>query len=105
MEKIKLISVRNEEYPEGRWDRFTIKPVLELIDPMTNLFKDLGFSVEVLNDLDMYYPEFGGFKSFYSKKIKAYLIGYDEDCLEIVLDSNLPRIKIVKIVERYFQFP
>jgi len=104
MEKIKLISVSSDEYPEGRWDSFTLKPVEELIEPLVNLFRDLGFGKEALNDLDIYYPELGGFNAFYSKKIKAYVIGYGDE-IEIVFDSNFPRSKIVTMVEKYFQFP
>ncbi len=104
MKKIKISRVSSEEYPNGRWDKFTLKPVEELIDPMTNLFRDLGFSEDVLNDLDVFYPRLGGFNAFHSKNIKAYLIGYEDD-LELIFDTSLPREEINKVVEKYFEFP
>jgi len=104
MEKIKISRVSSEEYPNGRWDKFTLKPVEELIEPITNLFRDLEFGEDVLNDLDVFYPCLGGFNAFYSKDVKAYLIGYEDD-LVLIFDTSLPMKEIHDAVEKYFEFP
>lgn len=107
MEKLKIKGMSSEDYPEGRIDSYKIElprksPHHSHIIP---LFIDLGFPENVVNEkLDVIYHEIGYIFVYGNQKIKAHLSAEDDE-LTIRLDTSIPREKINKIVEKYFQFP
>ena len=104
MENLKILGIYSEEYPGGRWDMFKIPLSEELVYKMENVFKELGFSEDVINDLDIHYPSAKGYYFFYSPRVKAYLF-FEGDVLNLIFDSGLSKKEINKILEKYFEFP
>ncbi len=107
MEKLKINQMISEEYPKGRIDSFTIKlpdksPHHSHIIP---LFLDLGFPEEKsLDKLDVIFNEVDYIFLYGNPKIKAHLI-IEGDQLSIKFDTSISREKIIKTVEKYFEFP
>ncbi len=107
MEKLKIEGMSSEEYPGGRIDSFTINLTSESPhhSHIIPLFLDLGFpKEESLDKLDVIFNEIGYLFIYGSPKIKAHLI-IEGDKLSIKFDTSLPREEIIKILEKYFQFP
>lgn len=107
MEKLKIEGMSSEEYPGGRIDSFTIKlskesPHHSHIIP---LFLEMGFpKEEVLDKLDVILNEIEYIFIYGNPKIKAHFIIGDKN-FSIKFDSSLPKEKINKFVEKYFEFP
>ncbi|MBU2616138.1 MAG: hypothetical protein KKC19_03470 [Nanoarchaeota archaeon] len=104
MDKLKIKGISSESYPGGRLDIFRIALSEGLVFNMESLFKALGFDKGVINDLDMHYPSTRGRYFFYSSNVKAHLF-FEEDELDLIFDTSLPREKINRAVEKYFEFP
>ena len=102
MEKPKIQGIYSEEYPKGRIDLFKIPLSEEVVYGIEGTFRDLGFSEEVINDLDMHYPSTKGYYFFYSPKIKAHLF-FEGNFLNLVFDTNLPKKDIMEKMKKYFQ--
>ena len=108
MEKIKIKGIESEEYPNGRIDSFTIElpkkesPHHSHIIP---LFLDLGFpKEEVLDKLDIILQEVDYIFIYGNPKIKAHIIGENNQFI-IKFDTSIPKEKIIKVMDKYFQFP
>jgi hypothetical protein len=107
MEKLKIEGMSSEEYPGGRIDSFTINlkngsPHHSHIIP---LFLDLGFpKEESLDKLDVILNEIDYIFMYGGSKIKAHLI-VEGDNLSIKFDTSISREDILKIIDKYFQFP
>lgn len=98
-----LISgIESKTYSKGRWDLIKIELVEDLIEPLQELFKEIGFSKEVILDLDMYYPSLGGFHTFYSEKAKIYFYT-EEKILDLIFDTAIPKKELMKTIGKYFQ--
>jgi len=104
MKKPKISRISSEEYPKGRIDTFRIPLSEDLVFNMEGLFRDLRFDKEVINDLDMHYPSTKGYYFFYSDKVKAHLF-FEENKVNLIFDTSIPKEEINEIVERYFEFP
>ncbi|MFH1310922.1 MAG: hypothetical protein ABIH65_00770 [Nanoarchaeota archaeon] len=104
MGKLKVSGISSEEYPGGRLDIFKIPLSEKLVYGMENLFKDLGFSEDVINDLDIHYPSARGYYFFYNSRIKAHMF-FEKNVLNLIFDSMISKKEIFEFFEKYFQFP
>jgi hypothetical protein len=107
MEKLKIKGMSSEEYLNGRIDSFKIKLPIESPhhSHIIPLFLELGFpEKDVLEKLDVIIDKIDYIFIYGTPKIKAHLIVNNKD-LSIKFDTSLPREKIMKIIEKYFQFP
>ena len=104
MEKPKIQGIYSEEYLKGRIDLFKIPLSEEVVYGIEGTFRDLGFSEEVINDLDMHYPSTKGYYFFYSPDVKAHLF-FEGNFLNLVFDSGLSKKEITEILDNYFKFP
>ena len=106
MEKLKIKGMSSEEYPNGRIDSFKIKLPIESPhhSHIIPLFLELGFpEEEVLGKLDVVLDKIDYIFIYGTSQIKAHLI-VDNKNLSIKFDTSFPREKILKIIEKYFQF-
>jgi len=102
--KIKISGISSETYPEGRLDILRFKFQNNLIEPFQKLFKDLDFSEEMIEKLDINYSSSKGVRFFYSNKIKIHMF-FDNEGIYLVIDSQMEKINLSRIIEKYFQFP
>jgi hypothetical protein len=112
MEKLKIVGMSSKSYPEGRIDSFSV-PLSDNPNQgiqhkyIMPLFRELGFSEEEVWDLDIDFENRSVGSYFFSygnTKIKAWLI-VEEKILSIKFDTSLPREDIIKVMDKYFQFP
>ena len=112
MEKLKIISISSETYHKGRIDSFAV-PLLDknhkgISDNyIIPLLKSFDFKRDSVDDLDLDFENMSAGTWFFiygNPKIKAWLI-IEGKTLSINFDTSLPREKINKIVEKYFEFP
>ena len=107
MEKLRIVGISSEDYPNGRIDSFEIKlpeesPHHSNIIPF---FLDLGFpEEEVLDKLDIITQEIDYLFIYGNPKIKAHLI-VENGNLSMKFDTSLSRDEIIKVMEKYFEFP
>ena len=107
MEKLRIRGLASEEYPGGRIDSFIIELPEESPhhSHLIPLFLELGFpKEEVLDKLDIIFKEIDYLFIYGNSRIKAHLI-VEGDNLSIKFDTSLSRRKIIKAMEKYFQFP
>jgi len=99
--KPKISGINSEEYSAGRIDHFIIEMGENLQIPFMNLFKELGFEKDKVNDLDIDYPSTRGYFFFCSKKIKAHFF-IEKSRINLILDNKLEKKKLIQIIEKYF---
>ena len=108
MEKVKILGMSSEEYPEGRIDSFTFPLVTGISDKsIIPLFRYLRFTEDSLEDLDLDFENMSSGTYFFiygNPKIKAHII-IENKKISIKLDTSLPKKNIVSAMEKYFQFP
>lgn len=107
MEKLKIVGMSSEEYPEGRIDTYRIKTQEEYTSHLhiIPLFLELGFPKEIVNErLDTIYEIQSEIFIYGNEKIKAWIF-VEDGLLSIKFDTSLPREEINKAVEKYFEFP
>lgn len=104
MEKAKIQGISSKEYPEGRIDSFRIPLSENLVFPLLETFGELGFSKDIINEIDLHYPSTRGHFFFYSPKAKIYFF-IDDKILNLIIDSNISRDEIIEIMEKNFIFP
>lgn len=104
MEKSKIKGMSSEEYPGGRIDVFIIPISEKIVFNIENAFRDLGFSEEIISELDMHYPSTKGYYFFYGSRVKAHMF-FEEDILNLVFDSALSKKEIIEILDKQFEFP
>lgn len=100
--KPKISEISSEEYPRGRIDKLIIEMQENLQDSIINLFKELKFEKDKLNDLDIDYPSTRGYFFVYNKKIKAHFF-IEKSRVNLIFDSKLKKEKLIKEIEKFFQ--
>ena len=112
MEKLKIVRIATEDYPNGRIDSFTV-PLLDKsnqgisVNYIIPLLKDFGFTDDSVEELDIDFENMSAGDHYFiygNDNIKAILI-IEDKAISINFDNNLDKKKINEIVERYFQFP
>ncbi len=99
--KPKISGISSESYPMGRIDQFTIEMQENLQNPFINLFKELEFEKDKVDNLDIDYPSTRGYFFVYNKNIKAHFF-VEKSRVNLIFDSNIEKEKLIVMIEKYF---
>ncbi|MDP1695308.1 MAG: hypothetical protein Q8L29_00140 [archaeon] len=106
IEEAKIIGLFSETYPDGRIDGFEFRKSTNLHNKLISLFLELGFQKEEVSekiDRDFIGTSYE-YIFIYGQKIKAHIFVL-LDSLQIIFDSAEDRKKIIKVIEKYANFP
>jgi len=102
MAKPIIEGIRSNEYDGGRIDTFFFSKRIDIHTELESLLFDLGFSYEDAEDFDFITTEQDGSFFIYKDEIRVHLV-LSENEMFLILDTNIPKEKILKKVEEHFQ--
>lgn len=107
MKKPKILGIESESYPKGRIDSFKIEEKSGTFESLISCLIDLGFSEKsIRTDIDVALEHRSYLFLYLDNKLKIHLSTEGlKGFFVIRFDTSLPREKINKIMEIYFQFP
>ena len=107
MEKVKILGMSSEEYPEGRIDSFKVQENKDTFENLILCLLNLGFSESVIRTkIDLAFEHNEYVFLYLNKKLRVHIeIDKGNNSLTIRFDTSLPKRNIVSAMEKYFQFP
>lgn len=107
MEKPKILEIGSRSYPEGRIDSFKIDESSGHWESIVDCLIDFGFKDESIRaNIDFTLEDRGYLFLYLNPKLKVHLSAEEsKNSFTIRLDTSIPRDLIIKVFERYFQFP
>lgn len=107
MKKPKILGMGTENYPEGRIDSFKISEKGGNWKSIINCLVDFGFSENsILTKVDLVLEHRDYLFLYLNSELKVHISAEEsEDFFTVRLDTSLSRSEIMKVIEKYFQFP
>jgi len=105
--KPKILGMSSESYPGGRLDSFKIDEKEGRWESIVDCLVDFGFNDgSIRENIDATLEDRGYIFIYLNSKLKVHLSAEEsEDFFTVRFDTSIPREEILKIMNKYFQFP
>ena len=102
IEKPKIEEISSKEYEEGRIDRFLISQNKDVHRQIISSLVSLGVYEKNLEEFDFVTSNNEGYFFVHNRGIRVHMILHDNN-INLILDSRIPKKKLMNEFKKHFQ--